>query len=140
LLGLPSLYQHNGYSTAFFAIVSIGTVGLYIAYAIPIYLRVRSTTFKTGPWNLGSLGKAIGWIAVFWVAVITLLFFAPQFYPFWGTANVNNFNWAGPVFVVLLLAIWLWWVVSAHKWFKGPVVQGDEAKLEQIEMGLGEPV
>ena len=140
VLGLPSLYQHNGYSTAFFAIVSIGTVGLYIAYAIPIYLRVRSATFQPGPWNLGSLGKAIGWIAVLWVAVITLLFFAPQFYPFWGTANVNNFNWAGPVFVVLLLAIWLWWALSAHKWFKGPVTQGDESALEEIEMGLGEPI
>jgi len=133
ILGLPSLYQHGGSSVAFFAVVSIGTVGLYIAYAIPIFLRVRSTTFKPGPWNLGSLSKAIGWIAVLWVAVITLLFFAPQFYPFWGTANVNNFNWAGPVFVVLLLVILLWWVISAHKWFTGPVVQGDEEQLEAIE-------
>ena len=125
---------------AFFAIVSIGTVGLYIAYAIPIYLRIRSKTFQEGPWNLGALSKAIGWIAVLWVVLITLLFFAPQFYPFLGFANVNNFNWAGPVFIVLLAAIGLWWVLSARKWFKGPIVQGDETKLEELEMDLGEPI
>ena len=140
ILGLPSLYQHNGSSVAFFAIVSIGTVGLYIAYAIPIYLRIRSKTFQEGPWNLGALSKAIGWIAVLWVVLITLLFFAPQFYPFLGFANVNNFNWAGPVFIVLLAAIGLWWVLSARKWFNGPIVQGDETKLEELEMDLGEPI
>jgi amino acid transporter len=133
LLGLPSLYQHGGASIAFFAVVSIGTVGLYIAYAIPIFLRIRSKTFVPGPWNLGSLGKAIGWIAVIWVAIITLLFFAPQFYPFWGWANVNNFNWAAPVFIVLLAIIGLWWALSARKWFKGPIVMGDEFELEAIE-------
>ena len=138
LLGLPSLYQHGGASIAFFAVVSIGTVGLYIAYAIPIFLRVRSTTFKPGPWNLGALSKAIGWIAVGWVVVITLLFFLPQFYPFWGSANINNFNWAGPVFVVLLVIIGGWWLISARKWFTGPVAMGDEATLEQLDEAVVE--
>jgi hypothetical protein len=54
LLGLPSLYQRGGYSVAFFAIVSIGTVGLYVAYVIPVFLRLRAgSTFTAGPWNLG---------------------------------------------------------------------------------------
>ncbi len=31
-----------------------------------------------------------------------------------------------------------WYVLSAHKWFKGPVRQGDEAELERIEAEYGE--
>ena len=39
---------------AFFAITGICTVGLYIAYTIPIYLRLRQgDNFEPGPWNLG---------------------------------------------------------------------------------------
>ena len=26
-----------------------------------------------------------------------------------------------------------WWLISAHRWFKGPIRQGDEAELERIE-------
>jgi amino acid transporter len=131
LLGVPSLYQVGGYSVAFFAIVSIGTVGLYVAYAIPIYLRLRAgDSFKPGPWTLGKWYKPIGIIAVTWVVVITLLFFAPQFSP-WTTAA--DFNWAGPVFVAIMAAVFIWFGVSARKWFKGPKIEGDEADLERIE-------
>jgi len=131
LLGVPSLYQVGGYSVAFFAIVSIGTVGLYVAYAIPIYLRLRAgDSFRPGPWSLGRWSKPIGWIAVIWVVIITLLFFAPAFWP-WNTAA--DFNWAGPAFVIVMAAVFIWWVVSAHKWFKGPKIEGDEAGLEEIE-------
>ena len=72
------------------------------------------------------------------MVVITLLFFLPQFYPFWGSANINNFNWAGPVFVVLLVIIGGWWLISARKWFTGPVAMGDEATLEQLDEAVVE--
>ena len=40
---------------AFYAIVSITVIGLYIAYAIPIYLRWRmGDAFVAGPWTLGN--------------------------------------------------------------------------------------
>ena len=136
ILGLPSLFTHGGVSIAFFAIVSLGTVALYIAYAIPIFLWLRRKDHPRGPWNLGSVGAPIGWAAVIWIAVITVLFFAPQFYPFWGRANINNFNWALPVFVLLLGGVLLWWLLSARKWFKGPQVQGGEVQLEAIEEQL----
>jgi len=75
LLGVPSLYQNAGYSVAFFAIVSIGTVGLYIAYIIPVFLRLRNRDFQPGPWNLGRWSKPIGWVAVLWVCFISIVFF-----------------------------------------------------------------
>jgi amino acid permease (GABA permease) len=131
ILGIPSLYQVGGYSVAFFAIVSVGTVAIYIAYVIPVFLRLRAgRSFKPGPWSLGKWSKPIGWIAVCWVVVITILFFAPSFYP-WSTAA--DFNWAGPVLIVVMAIVFIWYAVSARKWFKGPKIQGDEATLEEYE-------
>ncbi|MEI8050869.1 MAG: amino acid permease [Actinomycetes bacterium] len=124
VLGVPSLFQHNGVSIAFFAAVSISTVGLYISYAIPIYLKIRNPDFVQGPWHLRGFSKIIGWITIVWVAVISVVFFVPQFWPFWGFANINNFNWAAPVFVLVLAIILLWWVLGAHRWFQGPIRQG----------------
>jgi amino acid transporter len=134
VLGLPSLYQHKGDSVAFFAIVSIGTVGLYISYVIPVYLRIRlGRDFEAGPWHLGRFSRPSGIIAVAWSVIITLLFFAPQAYP-WKT--LNTFNFAGPLFVVILGAVFVWYAVSARKWFTGPKVQGTAAELAALEREL----
>ena len=32
-----------------------------------------------------------------------------------------------------------WYVLSAHKWFKGPIRQGDDAELARIEAGYDSP-
>ena len=134
VLGVPSLYQSKNVSVAFFAIVSIGTVGLYVAYGLPIYLRLRAgDTFQHGPWSLGRWGKPIAAVAVVWVLIITVLFFAPAFYP-WNT--LVNFNWAGPAFLLLMGLVLLWWIVSAHRWFTGPKVQGTPEELAEIEREL----
>ena len=40
---------------AFFAVTGICTVGLYLAYVTPVYLRLRKgDAFQVGPWNLGA--------------------------------------------------------------------------------------
>ena len=52
--------QVNGEAVpfAFFAVVSITVIGLYIAYVIPIFLRWRKgDDFEPGPWNNGSKYK-----------------------------------------------------------------------------------
>jgi amino acid transporter len=136
VLGLPSLYQVGGASVAFFAIVSIGTVGLYVAYVIPIFLRLRAkATFVPGPWSLGKWSTLIGTIAIVWVIIITILFFAPAFYP-WSTSL--DFNWAGPIFLAVMAAVFIWYGVSARKWFTGPKMQGDAAQLKEIESDYSE--
>jgi amino acid transporter len=138
VLGLPSLYQVGGASVAFFAIVSIGTVGLYVAYVIPIFLRLRAgSSFQPGPWNLGKWSPLIGTIACVWVVIITILFFAPAFYP-WTTAV--DINWSGPVFVAVMAVVFIWYGVSARKWFTGPKIQGTEAALETIEEEYSEGI
>jgi amino acid transporter len=149
LVGFLTFIQSDNYAVAFFVLVGFCAVGLYVAYVIPVWLRLRKPDFKQGPWNLRGYSKLVGWIVVVYVVFINLMFLAPQFGPvsaFWppwggdipGTdiARVNNFNFTGPFMIGLLIAIWIYWEVSAKKWFKGPQVMGTEEELLAIEREL----
>ncbi|KAG8500623.1 hypothetical protein CXB51_002653 [Gossypium anomalum] len=108
-----------GSLVAFQAMVSIATIGLYIAYALPIFFRVSLArkSFVPGPFNLGRYGVVVGWIAVLWVATISVLFSLPVAYPV--TSETLNYT---PVAVGGLLVITVsWWIVSARHWFTGPI-------------------
>lgn len=119
----PFFLQSLGSLVAFQAMVSIATIGLYIAYALPIILRVTLArkSFTPGPFNLGRFGVLVGWIAVLWVATITVLFSLPVQYPI--TKDTLNYT---PVAVggVFILTV-SWWILSARHWFKGPITNID---------------
>ena len=55
IISIPALWGNKaGFPFAFFALIGICTVGLYIAYTMPVYLRWRHRDkFEPGPWNLG---------------------------------------------------------------------------------------
>ena len=77
LCAFPAYFGTNGV-VAYVAVTSIATIGLYIAYAIPIYLRLRAgDAWEPGEWNLGRRYKPIGSIAIVWVAFICVLFILP---------------------------------------------------------------
>jgi amino acid transporter len=130
ILAVPSLWS----VTAYLAVTSIAVIGLYIAYVIPIFLRQFSSDFKTGPWHLGAWSRPIGWIAVVWVVLISVLFMLPTSTPI----TLQGFNYTPVVVLGVFLLVTIWWLVSARHWFKGPVVQGSEAELEAIEHAVGE--
>ena len=70
LCAFPAYFGTNGF-VAYAAVTSIATIGLYIAYAIPIFLRLRlGDAWEPGEWNLGSRYRIVGTIAVIWVAFI----------------------------------------------------------------------
>ncbi|KAF8399066.1 hypothetical protein HHK36_014932 [Tetracentron sinense] len=108
-----------GSLVAFQAMVSIATIGLYIAYALPIFFRVTLArkSFVPGPYNLGRYGILVGWVAVLWVATISVLFSLPVAYPI--TKDTLNYT---PVAVggLLILTVSAW-IFSARHWFTGPV-------------------
>ncbi|MEU9080424.1 amino acid permease [Kitasatospora sp. NPDC004745] len=109
-LGLPDLIN----TTAYAAVTSIATIGLYIAYIIPTFLRVRQgDRFQRGPWHLGRWSRPIGIVAVVWVAVITVLFMLPQVSP----VTAKNFNYAPVAVAVVVGFATLWWLLSARRWF-----------------------
>ncbi len=68
IVAIPALFGKNDIPFAFFAITGICTVGLYLAYIIPVYLRLRAgDSFQPGPWNLGSRYKLVNILAIAFV-------------------------------------------------------------------------
>ena len=129
VLGLPYLWN----TTAYAAVTSIAVIGLYIAYVLPTFLRLRQgDNFQRGPWHLGRWSKIVGTIAVVWVGIITILFMLPQVSP----VTTTTFNYTPVAVLVVLGFAGIWWLVSARRWFKGPKVQGTPEELAAIERDL----
>jgi amino acid permease (GABA permease) len=129
LLGLPYLIN----PTAYGAVTSIAVIGLFIAYVIPVFLRLRQgSAFGRGPWHLGRWSFVVGTVACVWVALITVLFMLPQSSPVTG----KSFNYAPVAVLVVLGFAGTYWLVSARTWFTGPKVQGTAEELAEIERDL----
>ncbi len=129
LLGLPYLWN----VTAYAAVTSIAVIGLYIAYVLPTFLRLRQgDDFEPGPWNLGRWSRPVGIIAVAWVVFITVLFMLPQVSP----VTAETFNYTPLAVLVVLGFAGIWWLVSARNWFTGPKVQGSPEELAAAEREL----
>jgi amino acid transporter len=129
ILALPYLWNNAAYA----AVTSIATIGLYIAYVTPTYLRLRQgRNFKRGPWHLGRWSYLIGSIAVIWVVFITILFMLPAASPITWT----TFNYTVIAVLVVIGFAGIYWLVSARHWFKGPKVQGSADELAAIEREL----
>ncbi|MEJ8655284.1 amino acid permease [Streptomyces sp. MS1.AVA.4] len=128
LLALPSLYS----ATAYGAVTAINVIGITPAYAIPIYLRLRAgDRFQPGPWHLGRWSRPIGWIAVSWVAVVTVLFCLPQSSPL----TVNSMNYASIALVVVLALASVWWYV-ARRSYSTPSAYGNDREQAEIAEGI----
>ena len=141
LCAFPAYFSKNigvgaGY-VAYAAVTSIATIGLYIAYAIPIFLRLRmGDAWEPGEWNLGRHYRWIGTVACLWVAFIAILFIlpiAPSGVPWNSGFTWLSFNYAPIAVGGTLLLVGGWWLISAHKWFKGPIVQGTPEELAARE-------
>jgi len=129
VLAVPYLWS----ATAYAAVTSIAVVGLYVAYVIPVFLRVRrGDDFQPGPWHLGRWGRPVGIVATVWVGFIFVLFMLPQSYP----VTWDKLNYTPIAFLVVLGGAGLWWLASARKWFTGPKVQGTPEELAAVERDL----
>jgi amino acid transporter len=133
-LMLPTLA--NG-AVGYLVGTSVAVIGLYIAYAVPIFLRWRAgDAFQAGAWTLGRHYRWINPIAVLWILVVCILFLMPTTptgIPWKTGFDWNVVNYAPITVGSVLLAVGIWWMVSARRWFKGPIVQGSEAELSRIE-------
>jgi len=134
IITIPALKSSaTGVPFAFFAVVSIAVIGLYIAYVIPIFLRWRmGDAFEPGPWTLGQKYKWMNPIAVLWVALITVIFclpFVPTAVFFKKGFDWESVNYAPLMVAFVLIVTGIWWKVSAHKYFTGQVrnIELDEA-------------
>jgi amino acid transporter len=120
---LPALEgDENAFPYAFFAVVSITVIGLYIAYVIPIFLRWRmGDRFEPGPWTLGKKYKWMNAFSVFWVGLITIIFclpFTPAGVPWRDEFDWKYVNYAPITVIVVMAAVGLWWVLGAKHKFR----------------------
>jgi len=134
---------------AFFAVTSIGTIGLYIAYVAPTFLRWRAgESFEQGSWNLGSKWRWMNPIAVAWTCLMVIVFCLP-FYstgvPWESDFDWNAFNYTPLVVGVVAVAITLAWFGGANKRYKGPIrtIEFDEGmgikEIDEPEQPPAEP-
>ncbi len=104
---------------------SIAVIGLYIAFALPIILRIRAgSRFRAGAWSLGRHYRWIAPVAVGWIAIICVLFLlpvSPNGVPGAAGFDWNVVNYAPLTVGAALLGFGGWYLVSARHWFTGPV-------------------
>ncbi|NUH37961.1 amino acid permease [Streptomyces samsunensis] len=128
LLALPSLYSETAYG----AVTAINVIGITPAYAIPVFLRLRAgDRFQPGPWNLGRWSKPVGWTAVVWVALVTVLFCLPQSSP----VTADSMNYASIALAVVLLLATIWWFV-ARRSYNTPSAYGTAREQAEIAEGI----
>jgi amino acid transporter len=122
---------------AFYAVTSIAVIGLYLAFAIPIWLRWRhGEKFEVGSWNNGSKYKWMNLIAVAEILVVSVYLmmpFVPGAVPFSDAFEWKFVNYAPIVTLGALLLLTVWWKTSAKKWFTGPKHTIDEAVLDAFD-------
>ncbi|GHJ42070.1 amino acid permease [Streptomyces sp. TS71-3] len=129
VLALPSLYS----TTAYGAVTAINVIGITPAYALPILLRLRAgESFKRGPWHLGRWSRPVGWVAVSWVVVVTVLFCLPQSSPI----TVDSMNYAVIALAVVLILASVWWYV-ARGTYGTPDTSAYGSDQEQAEIAEG---
>lgn len=133
---------------AFYALTSIAVFGLFLAFAIPIFLRWRKgDAFETGPWNLRGNYKWLAPLALIEIVATTIWFampFAPNQAPWDPSFDWKFMNYSPIITVGALIVLWIAWHVTAKHWFTGPkhtidlpegVSSADEIALEHENEG-----
>jgi len=134
IITIPALFGNSvGFPVAFFAVTSITTIGLYIAYILPVFLRWRmGSRFEPGVWNLGKHYKWINAIAIVWVIICVIIFClptSPEAVPWNPAFSWSDFNYAPLVTIALALGVWIGWEAGAKRSFKGPVRTVDDPDI-----------
>jgi amino acid transporter len=109
---------------AFFAVVSIGVIGLYVAFAIPIFYRWKAgSNFTPGAWTLGTKYKWMCVVALIEIVITSIVAMLPT--SIGGLPWENGFAWKYVNYTILvvpgaLLLLWIYWHLSVKNWFTGP--------------------
>ena len=140
LIMVPSLFSLVAYLVA----TSIAVIGLNIAFALPIILRIKAgDSFEPGAWSLGRHCKWISPVAVVYTGFICIAGILPVSPN--GVPGAEEFDWEvvnySPITVLgALILFGGWYLISARKWFTGPIREaGSDAELADIERQLRAP-
>jgi amino acid transporter len=124
IIAIPALFGSNDIPFAFFALTGICTVGLYLAYILPVILRLRAgDSFEPGPWNLGRRYKLVNVLAIIFVVMVVFaldLPYTPAGLPWNADFDATVVNYT-PFAIVLPLIFGVWYLISAKNKYQGPV-------------------
>jgi amino acid transporter len=132
VIAIPALFGTNNIPFAFFALTGICTVGLYLAYILPVILRLRAgSKFQAGPWNLGRRYKVVNILAIAFVVLVVFaldLPYSPTGLPWNSGFQAANVNYT-PFAIILPLIFGVWYLVSAKNRYQGPVRTLEEDEI-----------
>ncbi|EJD50828.1 amino acid permease [Auricularia subglabra TFB-10046 SS5] len=102
------------------AIFSVGALGAYFAFIMPVFLRVflAGDRWRPGPWNLGRWGRPVGMYACAFVGLMLPILCFPAVRGADLTAQTMNWAiavWGGPLFLAAVF-----FGLVARKTYKGP--------------------
>jgi amino acid transporter len=136
IITIPAYFgSKTGVPWAYFAITAICTVGLYLAYIIPVYLRLRmGDRFQPGAWNLG---RHYRWVNIGGIAFVVLVVYALDI-PTVSTGVPWNsgFTWTAvnysPLVLLVGIIVAIWWQLGAKNKYDGPVRTIDTDELGHV--------
>lgn len=133
VIGCALLLLIFGGSVAIGAIFSVGAIAAYVAFTIPIFIKVFfvGDRFRRGPWHLGKFSRSIGMMSCAFVLVMMPFFCFPSVKG--SDLNAELMNWTVVVYGGPMLFVIIWWFISAHKWFKGPHINVEHHMLGRID-------
>lgn len=143
LITVPALWgTGDEVPVAFFAVVSVAVIGLYIAYVVPIFLRWRQgSRYELGPWNLKGNHRWLNPIACIWVALCVIVFslpFTPAGIPWDAGFSWESFNYAPATVVAVVLLATVLWFLQGRRRFQGPAEEMDRS-ARSLGSEIGEP-
>ena len=87
---------------------------------IPIALRaIYGKRFKRGPFHLGPFSYPVAVISCLWIVFISIAFILPQANP----VDSQTLNYAIVAVGIVITYALGFWLISARKWFTGPIKQ-----------------
>jgi amino acid transporter len=124
IITIPALWGSKDIPFAFFAITGICTVGLYLAYILPVYLRLRAgDAFEAGPWTLGRRYRLVNILAILFVILVVFslnLPYTPAGLPWNSDFDSTVVNYT-PLAIAIPLVFGIWYLISAKNKYQGPV-------------------
>ncbi|KAF7521559.1 hypothetical protein G7054_g12410 [Neopestalotiopsis clavispora] len=110
-----------GSVTAFNAIISLQTLGVYASYILPISFlllrKLRGPEPPYGPFKMGAWGVPVNVFALCYLLFIVTWMPFPSVLPI----SSNNMNYAGPIFGGIVLLALGDWFLNGRKRFQMPV-------------------
>ncbi|ETS79317.1 hypothetical protein PFICI_09170 [Pestalotiopsis fici W106-1] len=110
-----------GSVTAFNAIISLQTLGIYASYILPIsfllWRKLRGPEPPYGPFKMGTFGIPVNIFALCYLLFMVTWMPFPSVLP----VSSDNMNYAGPIFGGIIVLALGDWFLSGRKRFQMPV-------------------